>query len=49
MCCCHDDVLPWKLKKRVKIWLEIDRTGGDKGDVDVMNVDGDVVDEGCNR
>ena len=36
------------VEKEVKVWCEIGRTGGDKGDVNVMNVDWDIVDDGCN-
>ena len=31
-----------------EVWCEIGRTAGDRGCVNVMNVDVDIVDDGCN-
>ena len=33
----------------MKVWCEIRRTAGDRGDVNVKNVNGDIVEGGCNR
>ena len=44
----HDDVIT-KVKKKMKVWCEIGGTDGYKGNVNVMNVDGDIVDGGCNE
>ena len=33
----------------MKVWCEIEGTAGYRGDVNVMNVDGDIVDSCCNR
>ena len=44
----HDDVVITKVKKKVKVRYEIGRTTGYRGDVFNMNVDGDIVDGGCN-
>ena len=44
----HDDVVTTEVGKSVTIWSEIGRTGGHGGDVDVMTVDGDIVDDVCN-
>ena len=43
----HDDVIK-EVKKKVKLWCEIGETTGNIGDVNVMNIDGDIVDDGCN-
>ena len=42
----HDDVIT-EVKNMVKVWCEIGGTAGYKGDVNVMNVGGDIVDGGC--
>ena len=39
----HDDVVITEVKKRVKVRCEIRGTTGYRGDVNVMNVDGDIV------
>ena len=44
----HDDVVITKVKKKVKVRYEIGGTSGYRGDVFNMNVDGDIVDGGCN-
>ena len=44
----HDDAVITEVKKKVKVWCEIGGTAAHKGDVNVMNVDGDLVDDGCN-
>ena len=41
---CYDESL-----KKVKVWCEIRGTAGDRGDVNVKNVNGDIVEGGCNR
>ena len=44
----YDDVI-MEVENNMKIWRDIGRTGGNKGDVNhVMDVDGDMVDDGCN-
>ena len=42
----HDDVIIMEVEKRVKVWCEIRGTAGYGGDVNIMNVDGDIVDGG---
>ena len=44
----HDDVVITEVKKKVKAWCEIRRTGRDRGGVNVMSNDGDIVNGGCN-
>ena len=44
----HGDVVIMELRKKVKVWCEIGETAGYRGDVNVMNVDRDIVDDGCN-
>ena len=45
----HDDVVViTEIEKKGKVWCEIGGTAGYRGDVNVMNVDGDIVDSGCN-
>ena len=44
----NDYVAIMEVKKKVKVWSEIGGTAGYRGDVNVMNVDGDIVDGGCN-
>ena len=34
----HDDVLITEVKKKVKVWREIERTGADKGYVEVLSL-----------
>ena len=43
----HDDVIT-EVRKEVKVWCEIGETAGNREDVNVMHVDGDIVDGGCN-
>ena len=45
----HDDVVITKVKKNVKVWCKIGETAGDRGYVNVMNVDKEIVDGGCNE
>ena len=44
----HDHVVITERIKKVKVRCGIGRTTGYKGDVNIMNVDGDIVDGGCN-
>ena len=44
----HDNVVITEVKKRVKVWCEIGGTAGYRGDVNVMKVDGDIFEGGCN-
>ena len=37
------DVVITEVEKKMKIWREIIRTGGDREGVDVMNVDEDIT------
>ena len=43
----HNNVIT-EVKKKVRVWCEIGGTGGYRRDVNVMNVDGDIVDGGSN-
>ena len=43
----HGDGAITEIEKNVENWGEIGRTEGDRGDVNVMNVDGNIVDGGC--
>ena len=43
----HDDVVITEVKKKVKVRCEIGGTGY-RENVNIMNVDGDIVDSGCN-
>ena len=36
-----------EVEKEVKVWCEIGRTAGYRGDVNIVNVDGDIVNGGC--
>ena len=45
----HDDVVITEVKKKVKVRLEIGETTGYRRDVNIVNVDGDIVDSSCNR
>ena len=45
---CHDNIVVTEIKKNVKFWCEIGETAGDRRDINVMNVDGDIFDDGCN-
>ena len=38
-----------EVKKKVKVWCKIGETAGDRGYVNVMNVDKEIVDGGCNE
>ena len=40
-------VMLLEVKNKVKVWYEIRETAGDRGDVNFMNVDEDIVDGGC--
>ena len=42
----HDDVVITEVKKKLKVWCQIRGTAGDMGNV--MNIDGDIVNGGCN-
>ena len=42
----HDDVIIMEVEKRVKVWCEIRGAAGYGGDVNIMNVDGDIADGG---
>ena len=42
-------LLSREVKKKLKGWCEIGGTSGNRGDVNVINVDGDIVDGGCNE
>ena len=44
----HDDVVLTEVKKRVEFRCEIGGTTGYRGDIIIMNADGDIVDDGCN-
>ena len=44
----HDDVVIMEVKKKVKVRCEIEGTTGYRGDVNIVNVDGYIVDGGCN-
>ena len=44
----HDDVVITEVRKKMKVSPEIGRTAGDRGYVNVKNVDGDIVDDSCN-
>ena len=44
----HDDVVITEVKKREKVRCEIGVTTGYKGDVNIMNFDGDIFDDRCN-
>ena len=44
----HYLVVITEVEKKMKAWREIGRTGGDRGDVNVIDVDGDIGDDGCN-
>ena len=41
-------MLSRKFKKMVKVWCEIGGTSVGRGDVNVMNVDGNIACGGCN-
>ena len=41
----QDDVFITEVKKTVKVWDEINGTA--RENINVMNVDGDIVDGGC--
>ena len=41
-----DDVVTTEVEERVKIIHEIRKTEGDRDNLDVMNVDGDIIDDG---
>ena len=43
----HDDVVITEVKKEMKVWCEIGWTAGYTGDVNVVNVEEDIVDDGC--
>ena len=45
----HDDVVITEVQKKVKVRLEIRETTGCRRDVNIVNVDGDIVDSSCNR
>ena len=44
----HDYVVIMEVKMKVKVWCEIEGLAGDRGDANVMNVDRDIVNGGCN-
>ena len=44
----HDIVVFMEVKKKVKVGCEIGGTTGYREDVNIVNVDGDSVDGGCN-
>ena len=44
----QDYVAITEVKKKVKVRCEIRGTTGYRGDVNIVNVDGDIVDGGCN-
>ena len=44
----HDDVIPTEVKKKVKVVCEIVGKTGYRGDVNIINVDGDIVEGDCN-
>ena len=44
----HDDGVIMEVKKMVKVSCEIRGKTGYRGDVNIVNVDGDIVDDGCN-
>ena len=44
----HDYIVITEVKKMVKVWCEIGWTAVYRGDVNVMIVDGYIVDGGCN-
>ena len=43
-----DDFVIMDIRKRVKLWCEIGGTAENRWDVNVMNVEGDIVEGGCN-
>ena len=43
-----DDVVITKIKNKVEVWCKIGGTAGDTGELNVMNLDGDIVEDGCN-
>ena len=46
----HDDVVITEVKKRVEVrWCEIGGTTAYKGNANIINIDGDIVDDSCNR
>ena len=44
----HDDVIILEVEKKVKVWCEIGGTVGYRGNVNIMNVYGDIVDGDSN-
>ena len=44
----HEDVVITEVKKKVKVWCGIEGTTRDRGHVNVMNVNRDIVDGDCN-
>ena len=42
----HDNDVTTEVEERVKIIHEIRKTEGDRDNLDVMNVDGDIIDDG---
>ena len=43
-----DDVVITEVKMKVKVRCEIRGTAGYRGDVNIVNLDGDIVNGGCN-
>ena len=41
----HDDVVITEIKKKVKVWCEIGGTAGDRGNVNVIHFNRDIVDD----
>ena len=39
-------LLSRKIKMKVKVWCEIGGTAGDRGEVNVKNLNGDIIDGG---
>ena len=44
----HDNVVIMEFRNKVEVWREIGRTGIDRWNVNIMNVDGNILDDGCN-
>ena len=44
----HDDVDIIEVKKKMKVRCEIEGITEYRGDVNIVNVDGNIVDGGCN-
>ena len=43
----HDEVVITEVKNKVKVRCEIGGTNGYRGNINIMNIDGDIVDGSC--